>query len=196
MVRLTVSLNGGAYVYYQCTPQSFSVPILNYRIDLSYNTPCSEGDNFIIKDRLTGEVLASGNAPMPLHESISAPNGVTIERGSMPSCSDDSDCEKGEKCVDGECVPCEKLVDGKGIVTLWGVQMSDGTITSDGIPVDISSGVASVHLSNFDSSNLTAGRIQISNGMSGTLTVKAGIGLLGSDSGRIVTGKQIGRAHV
>ena len=66
-------------------------------------------------------------------------------------CDDDSDCEKGEKCVDGECVPCEKLVDGKGLVTLWGVpRVSDGTIMSDGLPVDISSGVATVQLSNFD----------------------------------------------
>lgn len=104
------------------------------------------------------------------------------------SCNDDSDCSKGEKCVDGECVPCEKLVDGKGLVTLWGVsRVSDGTIMSDGIPVDISSGVASVQLSNFPSEFLTAGRIQISNGMSGTLTVKAGIGLLASDFGANVT---------
>jgi len=107
--------------------------------------------------------------------------------GSVSSCSDDSDCSKGEKCVDGECVPCEKLVDGKGIVTLWGVQKSDGTIMSDGLPVDISSGVATVQLSNFDPSYLTAGRIQIFNGMSGTLTVKAGIGVLGSDFGANVT---------
>ena len=79
------------------------------------------------------------------------------------------------------------MVDGKGIVTLWGVQMSDGTIMSDGLPVDISSGVATVQLSNFDPSYLTAGRIQIFNGMSGALTVKAGIGVLGSDFGANVT---------
>ena len=79
------------------------------------------------------------------------------------------------------------MVDGKGIVTLWGVKMSDGTIATDGLSVDISSGVSSVQLSNFDPSYLTAGRIQISNGMSGTLTVKAGIGLLGSDFGANVT---------
>ena len=99
-----------------------------------------------------------------------------------PSCDDDSDCEKGEKCVDGDCVPCDKLVDGKGLVTLWGVKRSDGTVMSDALLVDISSGASSVQLSNFDSSYLTAGRIQISNGMSGTLTVKAGIGILGSIS--------------
>ena len=58
---------------------------------------------------------------------------------------------------------------------------------SDGLPVDISSGVATVQLSNFDPAYLTAGRIQIFNGMSGTLTVKAGIGLLGSDFGANVT---------
>ena len=53
--------------------------------------------------------------------------------GAVPDCSDDSDCSKGEKCVGGECVSCEKLVDGKGIVTLWGVSISaDGTIMSDG----------------------------------------------------------------
>ena len=102
-------------------------------------------------------------------------------------CSKNSDCPDGKKCVNGVCVPCEKLVDGKGIVTLWGVKMSDGTIMSDGLPVDISSGVAAVQLSNFDPSYLTAGRIQISNGMSGTLTVKAGIGVLGSDFGANVT---------
>ena len=79
------------------------------------------------------------------------------------------------------------LVDGKGLVTLWGVKRSDGTVMSDALPVDISSGVSSVQLSNFDPLYLTAGRIQISNGMSGTLTVKAGIGLLGSDFGANVT---------
>ena len=111
----------------------------------------------------------------------------SISYSDASDCVDSSDCEKGEKCVDGECVPCEKLVDGKGIVTLWGVQMSDGTIRSDGLSVDISSGVTSVTLSNFDPSLLTAGRIQIFNGMSGTLTVKAGIGILGSDFGANVT---------
>ena len=34
---------------------------------------------------------------------------------------------------------------------------------------------------------LTAGRIQIFNGMSGTLTIKAGIGVLGSNFGATVT---------
>ena len=102
-------------------------------------------------------------------------------------CDDNSDCGPCEKCVNGECVPCEKCVDGKGLVTLWGVSRSDGTIMSDGLSVDISSGVATVQLSNFDSSYLTAGRIQISNGMSGILTVKAGIGILGSDFGANVT---------
>ena len=117
-----------------------------------------------------------------------------------PDCSGDSDCADCEKCDDGECVPCDKCVDGKGLVTLWGVKTSDGTVMSDALPVYIASGVEWVQLSNFDSSFLTAGRIQIFNGMSGTLTVKAGIGILGSDFGAsIVTGKQykqIGRAHV
>ena len=78
-----------------------------------------------------------------------------------PECDELNPCPDGEKCVDGECVPCEKLVDGKGIVTLWGVHRSDGTIMSDGLPVDISSGVATVQLSNFDPLYLTAGRIQL-----------------------------------
>ena len=64
------------------------------------------------------------------------------------SCDDDSDCEKGEKCVNGECVPCDKTVDGKGIVTLWSVNPTNGSILSDGLDVDVSSGVASVQLSN------------------------------------------------
>ena len=106
----------------------------------------------------------------------------------FPDCNDDSDCEKGDKCVDGECVPCEKCVDGKGVVTLWGVsRVSDGTIMSDAFSVDISSGVASVQLSNFDPAYLTAGRIQIFNGFSGNLTIKAGIGILGSDFGATIT---------
>ena len=104
--------------------------------------------------------------------------------GSVSSCSDHSDCEKGEKCVDGECVPCDKIVDGKGVVTLWAVKPIDGSILTDGLSVDISSGVASVVS---DLLAPTVGRIQIFNGMSGTLTVKAGIGILGSDFGANVT---------
>jgi len=99
------------------------------------------------------------------------------------SCDDDSDCEKGEKCVDGECVPCDEVVDGKGVVTIWAVKPLDGSILTDGLDVDISSGVASVHTDLMP----TAGRIQIFNGMSGTLTVKAGIGVLGSDFGASIT---------
>ena len=144
-----------------------------------------------------GSVITIEGVPYPVSGSgvvvhtVGKPTSGTFTTSSLLcgfSCNDDSDCEKGEKCVDGECVPCEKLVDGKGLVTLWGVsRVADGTIMSDGIPVDISSGVSSVQLSNFPSEFLTAGRIQISNGMSGTLTVKAGIGLLASDFGANVT---------
>lgn len=125
-----------------------------------------------------GSFSYSGNlSGLPIHQSVVC--------GS--SCVDDSDCGPCEKCVNGECVPCDKCVDGKGIVTLWGVKPTDGSILSDGLSVDISSGVATVQLSNFDTAYLTAGRIQIFNGMSGTLTVKAGIGVLGSDFGANVT---------
>jgi len=102
------------------------------------------------------------------------------------NCTDNSDCPKGEKCVDGECVPCEKLVDGKGIVTLWGVKSSDGSILTDGLSVDISSGVGSVLLEQFDPYLLRSGRIQILNGMKGHLTIKAGIGFLGSNFGTTI----------
>lgn len=131
------------------------------------------GSNFVI------EIIA-----LPSSGKCVAPDGYSCI--DCPDCSDDSDCASGEKCVEGVCVPCEKIVDGKGIVTLWGVN-SDGTILSDGLSVDISSGVSSVNLSNFSPGLLTAGRIQIFNGMSGTLTVKAGIGILGSDFGANVT---------
>lgn len=100
-------------------------------------------------------------------------------------CSDDSDCPDGEKCLDGDCVPCEKLVDGLGIVTLWG-STSSGEILTDGLSVDISSGIGSVILEQFAASSLRSGRIQIPNGMKGNLTIKAGIGLLGSDFGATV----------
>ena len=88
-----------------------------------------------------------GSIPLTVGASFSSSasnSSIRVENVvSAPDCDDDSDCEKGEKCVDGECVPCEKLVDGKGLVTLWGVpRVSDGTIMSDGLPVDISSGVS------------------------------------------------------
>ena len=103
-----------------------------------------------------------------------------------PDCLENSDCGPCEKCFDGECVPCDKCVDGKGVVTLWGVNAVDGSILTDGLSVDLSSGVAEVQLSNFGSQVLTAGRIQIFNGMSGNLTIKAGIGILGSDFGATI----------
>ena len=112
-----------------------------------------------------------------------APDGFTCVNCSS-ECDPDNPCPDGEKCVDGFCVPCEKLVDGKGVVTLWAVKPTDGSILSDGLDVDISSGVASVNTSLLAP---TAGRIQIFNGMSGVLTVKAGIGILGSDFGANIT---------
>lgn len=147
-------------------------------------------------DAPVGTVITINGIPHPVSGSgeivhkvgkPTAQSRLTVHLLCDSGCSDNSDCDPCEKCVNGECVPCDKCVDGKGIVTLWGVKTSDGGILSDGLSVDISPGVASVHLSNFDASFLTAGRIQIFNGFSGTLTVKAGIGILGSDFGASVT---------
>lgn len=108
MARLYLNLNGGYYAYSSCSPTSIDANIINYIAYSNSSAPCSEGDSIIIKDRLTGVVLASCDAVMSAYKSISAPNGVTIERGSILECSDDSDCSDGEKCVDGECVPCDE----------------------------------------------------------------------------------------
>jgi len=112
-------------------------------------------------------------------------NYCRVIQGVTP-CDENNPCPKGEKCVDGGCVPCEKLVDGIGIVTLWGVKSSDGSILTDGLSVDISSGVGSVLLEQFDPYLLRSGRIQILNGMKGHLTIKAGIGFLGSNFGTTI----------
>jgi len=153
----------------------------------------SDGESITFRDgSLSGPVIAQIFGPFNGNWDtgcIFVPSAqVCYEYVAVPNdCSDDSDCEKGEKCVDGECVPCEKLVDGKGIVTLWGVpKVSDGTIMSDGLSVDISSGVGSVLLEQFDTCFLRSGRIQILNGMKGHLTIKAGIGFLGSNFGTTI----------
>lgn len=109
MARLVISFNSGDYYYSSCSSVSKAGNYYNYRIEsVPDGMPCTEGENFVIKDRLTGLVLGSGNVPMEYYQSISAPNGITIERAPITECQENSDCEIGEKCVDGECVPCEQ----------------------------------------------------------------------------------------
>lgn len=95
-------------------------------------------------------------------------------------CNESNPCPDGFKCVNGECVECDEVVDGIGTVTVWGINPT-GTIVTDGLSIDISSGISSVQVTQFTSSWATSGRIVIPNGMSGTLKIKAHYGILGSD---------------
>lgn len=60
-------------------------------------------------------------------------NAVYIKFDSIgdppPECTSNNDCEKGEKCSGGECVPCVKLVDGIGQVIAY-LSDNSGVITN------------------------------------------------------------------
>ena len=111
----------------------YDMPATNYD---SYPSSHEEEQEFIAgSDPLTGTYsvykndqlifqIAPGGLPASYVACWQAGDKMTISYtpGVIESpCDDDSDCEKGEKCVDGECVPCDKIVDGKGLYIVTGL---------------------------------------------------------------------------
>ena len=124
---------GQSYLFGSPTSYNFSVTISSI-----HGTP-DPNQRLDIYNHTFGVFL--GSIPLTVGASFSSSvskSSIRVKNvASVPDCSDDSDCEKGEKCVDGECVPCDKIVDGKGVVTLWAVKPIDGSILTDGLSVDI-----------------------------------------------------------
>jgi len=95
-------------------------------------------------------------------------------------CEDNADCPTGEKCVDGECVPCQKVVDGQGTLTLYGSHRVDGTLLAD----SYQGGWEGSNSHEFDLPNGTpyAGALVIPNGMQANLKISAYYGFFGASS--------------
>jgi len=95
-------------------------------------------------------------------------------------CLSNDDCLQGQKCVDGECVPCEKLVDGHGTLTLYGADKVDGTLLADSFQGDWDG--SNTHEFYLPNGTPYAGALVIPNGIQGNLKISAFYGITGSAS--------------
>lgn len=93
-------------------------------------------------------------------------------------CSSNSDCEQGFKCENGECVPCDKIVNGQGILTLYGVGL-DGSAVADAHSREW---VGSNSHEFFINGDPYAGVLVIPNGIQANLKISAYYGFAGAAS--------------
>lgn len=111
---------------------------------------------------------------------ISGPANMQFYVYEAQGCTGNGDCEQGEKCVDGECVPCEKLVDGHGTLTLYGADSVDGTLLADSFQGEWDG--SNSHEFYLPNGTPYAGALVIPNGIQANLKISAFYGFFGAAS--------------
>ena len=179
MPRLTLDINNGSIWTPACSGQ-ISQSVFNIRGYIANDTAACDPDSPInVYDRLTDQLLVTITEQTSTYTTISAPNGIRFDRVPPCECDDDADCEKGEKCVDCECIPCEKLVDGAGTVTLYYKDALHGQ-TADAFTINVATGTIEVQSEVFSGVGLYAGVLVVPNGFNGNILIQGFHGPLGS----------------
>ena len=138
--------------------------------------------------------LARLAAPFPFTDVVYV--FVDIVAGADEECQSNDDCPKGEKCVEGECVPCEKTVDGAGTLTLYYNDAFNGQ-QADATSVNLGSGTITWQSEVAQGIVLYAGVLVVPNGFNGNLLIQGFYGPLGASfwqkevySGSVPSGTQ------